>query len=201
MVWMFFFHKRSDNNVAPDNDAVSLLRHPRWVLPIPTSPSITLPPREGGEIPQCRWEKTFPKNPSSTPPTTPGAVTPRSHHATYFFRAQNCLQHNHNHEFSGTVLNQLFHKRQPSSFQHNTIPSLAILFTIDWSSCNWQQQCFIKRSLHCNYKHPSIIKRALQQLSRGDKAQHKQQPSNFQNYTIPSLAKLFAIDMSPFYWW
>jgi hypothetical protein len=39
----------------------------------------------------------------------------------YFSGARDRLQHNHNHEFSNTLLNQLFQEQQPSNFQGNTI--------------------------------------------------------------------------------
>jgi hypothetical protein len=47
------------------------------------------------------------------------------------------LQHNHNHEFSDKLLNQLFQEQQPSYFQCNTIPPLAIIFAINWSVGYW----------------------------------------------------------------
>ncbi len=35
---------------------------------------------------------------------------------------------NHNHEFSDTLINQIFHEQRPSNFRRNTIPPLAIDF-------------------------------------------------------------------------
>ena len=44
---------------------------------------------------------------------------------------------NHNHEISDTLINQIFLEQQPSNFQRNTIPPLAIIFAINWSVGYW----------------------------------------------------------------
>jgi len=44
---------------------------------------------------------------------------------------------NHNHEFSDTLINQIFHEQQPSNCRRNTIPPLAIIFAINWSVGYW----------------------------------------------------------------
>ena len=49
-------------------------------------------------------------------------------------------KNNHNHEFSDTLINQLFQEQQPSNFQRNTIPPLAIIFAINWSVGYWWRQ-------------------------------------------------------------
>jgi hypothetical protein len=54
-----------------------------------------------------------------------------------FSGARDRQQHNHSHEFSATLLNQLFQEPQPSNFQRNTIPPLAIIFAINWSVGYW----------------------------------------------------------------
>ena len=55
----------------------------------------------------------------------------------YFPGARDRLQNNHKHEFSDTLINQLFQEQQPSNFQRNTIPPLAIIFAINWSVGYW----------------------------------------------------------------
>ena len=55
----------------------------------------------------------------------------------HFPKLTDRLQHNHKHEFFNTLLNQLFQEQQPSYFQCNTIPPLAIIFAINWSVGYW----------------------------------------------------------------
>ena len=55
----------------------------------------------------------------------------------YFLGARDRLQNNHNHEFSDTLINQLFQEQQLSNLRRNTIPPLAIIFAINWSVGYW----------------------------------------------------------------
>ena len=73
--------------------------------------------------------------------------------------AWDCLQHNHNNEFSYTLLNQLFQEWQPSNFQCNIIPPLAIIiFATNWSvGYWWRQSGYWKKSTFQLF--PSIIKK------------------------------------------
>jgi hypothetical protein len=62
-----------------------------------------------------------------------GVDTERSLHFNYSHQ----LSRESNHEFSDTLLNQLFQEQQPFNFQRNTIPPLAINFAINWSVGYW----------------------------------------------------------------
>jgi hypothetical protein len=66
---------------------------------------------------------------SSYPPVLDGAK------AAFLWPGIVC--NNHNHEFSDTLINQIFHEQQPSNFRRNTIPPLAIIFAINWSVGYW----------------------------------------------------------------
>jgi hypothetical protein len=119
------------------------------------------------------------------------------HWNIYFSGARDCLQHNHNHEFSVTLLNQLFQERQPSNIQCNTIPPLTIIFAINWSvGYWWWQSGYWKKSTFQLF--PSIIKKVL---ISADLSPTTSSPSNFQRNTIPPLAIIFAINWSVGYWW
>ena len=94
---------------------------------------------------------------------------------SYFSGARDCLQHNHNHEFSDTLLNQLFQERQPSNIQRNTIPPLAIFFAINWSvGYWWRWSGYWKKSTFQLF--PSIIKKVL---ISADLSPVTSSPSNF----------------------
>ena len=118
-----------------------------------------------------------------------------------FSGARDRLQNNHNHEFSDTLINQLFQEQQPSNFQRNTIPPLAIIFSINWSVGYWWWRSWDwKKSTFQLF--PSIIKKVLVLIRR----QHRHPISNatlsnFQCNTIPPLAIIFAINWSVGYWW
>ena len=85
-------------------------------------------------------------------------ISPCSFDITYFPGVRDRLQHNHNHEFSDTLIHQLFQERQPSNFQRNTIPPLAIFFAINWSvGYWWRRSGYWKKSTFQLF--PSFIKK------------------------------------------
>ena len=74
----------------------------------------------------------------------------------YFLGARDRLQNNHNHEFSDTLINQLFQEQQLSNLRRNTIPPLAIIFAINWSvGYWWRRSGYWKKSTFQLF--PSII--------------------------------------------
>ena len=80
--------------------------------------------------------------------------TERSLHSNYSHQ----LSRKSNHEFSDTLLNQLFQEQQPSNFQRNTIPPLARNFAINWSvGYWWRQSGYCKKSTFQLF--PSNIKK------------------------------------------
>jgi len=57
------------------------------------------------------------------------------------------LSRTSNHDFSDTPLNQLFQEQQPSNFQRNTIPPLAINCAINWLvGYWWRRSGYCKKS-------------------------------------------------------
>jgi hypothetical protein len=62
MIRVFYLHKRPNNDVAPGNNDVGLLRHLRHrIPPIPTSTPTKPTPGKGGQMPRCQWEKELPQ--------------------------------------------------------------------------------------------------------------------------------------------
>ena len=97
----------------------------------------------------------------------------------------NCWQ---DHEFSDTLINQFFHKQQPSNFQCNTIPPLAINFAINWSvGYWWRGGGYWKKSTFQLF--PSIIKKVL---ISADLSPATSSPSNFQRNPIWRRAVLLV---------
>jgi len=80
------------------------------------------------------------------------------------FNYSHQLSRKSNHEFSYTLLNQLFQEQQPSN-QRNTIPPLAIFYAIIWSVVIGGGGVDTERSLHFNFNYSH-------QLSRKSYTQH-----------------------------